>query len=149
MRNFSGTLRCHFFTFFALGTTSMKNALVIICLSVAVATATAMYAHRSQRAAATRIDGCAAALAGIEKVLPAGARLSFSCPNSNAELYATCRYVLVPMYLSFRPGEHFDTALTLLPAKASDSEIQVVTANRRVLWQSVDTSYRYYLTRNP
>lgn len=121
---------------------ALKNMLVLSMVAVAVICSACFYALKNEHTPVSETDKLATGLAGLKEILPDGARIDFACSNNNATLYATCRYLLAPAYISFIDGEQYDTALII--TNATDSNIN--TNNRRVIWQHTDSAYHYYLT---
>ncbi len=122
----------------------MGQGCIPILIVLSVTTATVMYSNKIHHDD-DDIDKIQRALAGIYNVIPVNADLNFRNIGVDPAVYQQIRYILAPAYLSVH-AHNYDTVLSVCSIYAVDSALQATAAGQKLLWQSRDDRYYYFLT---
>jgi hypothetical protein len=147
----------------------MTDKLIPIFAIAAVAVAAIVFANRTMNME-DRMDKMKTALSGVVNATSPAADITLQLFHTDSTVPYRARYLLIPRYLAppvFKNDTavvmrelngrrqqmyrivkalKYDTVLSVCRVDAPDSIVHVITDKRRVLLQSRDNEYCYYLT---
>ncbi len=123
----------------------MKSRFVLPLVIVAIGIAALLHRYKA-RHQSTEIDVIQKGLQSLVRYLPLSASFTYKPEGVSTDVYLYGRYILAPRYLSINYKEHFDTVLSVCPHNVADTIVTRILGNRRLLGQSKDEHYAYFLT---
>jgi|GEM_PF-6945617 len=126
----------------------MKGVSVFILLLAAIVVATKWHVNKDN-AQGDKIDKLDAGLKEVKAHLPPGSSFKLKMPEGiPSDIYILWGYLLAPRYCSISPKENYDTVLTICNMNVTDSALHSITDHRKMICNSEDGQYKYFLTCN-